>query len=123
MYTTRVRLFRYVLFLSIACVSVATAQLRTYQTHVRSMLRETVFNTGELGRAYDKGQTGMLAGLSSMEWPPNSRIILDRIEYAGQHNSMGGGLWIAGTSNGSRQYMYCGAVSANTGRTTQVEGV
>jgi hypothetical protein len=123
MHTMQVKLIGCVLLLSTASVSIAVSQLRTYQTHVRSMLRETVFNTGELGRAYDKGQTGMLAGLSSMEWPPNSRTILDRIEYAGQHNSMGGGFWIAGTSRASRQYMYCGAVSANTGRTTQVEGV
>lgn len=123
MQETGIRLFGYALLVSMMSLSTAVSQLRSYQTHVRSMLHETVFNTGELGRAYDKGQTGMLAGLSSMEWPPNSRTILDRIEYAGQHNSMGGGVWVAGTSRGSRQYMYCGAVSANTGKTTQVEGV
>ncbi len=104
-------------------VAAAAAQERSYLTHMRSMLRESVFNTGEIGRGYDKGQSGMLPGLSSMEWPPNSRMILDRIEYAGQHNSMGGGLWVAGTARGTREYMYCGAVSENTGKSTQVEGI
>lgn len=123
MQNEKMRFLVYTLIFLTFSLSTAFSQLRSYQTHVRSMLRETVFNTGELGRSYDKGQTGMLAGLSSMEWPPNSRTILDRIEYAGQHNSMGGGLWLAGSSRGSRQYMYCGATSENTGRSTQVEGI
>ncbi len=105
-------------------LSQSLAQLRDYRTHLRSMLRETVFNTGELGRGYDKGQTGMTAGQSALEWPPNSAIILDRVSYFGQHNSFGGGFWIAGTdASGTRAYAYCGAVSANTGRATAVEGV
>jgi hypothetical protein len=88
------------------------------------MLHQTVFNTGELGRAFDRGTAGMTPGLSSMEWPPNSRVILDRREYAGQHNSFGGGIWIAGKPADSvQQYMYCGAVTQNNGDATQVEGV
>src|ERR1039458_10334676 len=57
-------------------VLVASAQNRTPQTHTRSMIHQTVYNTGELGRAFDGGQTGMTVGFSSMEWPPNSRIII-----------------------------------------------
>jgi hypothetical protein len=123
MLTHILRLFNCSVLLLAIPFAAALPQLRSYQTHVRSMLRETIFNTGEIGRAYDKGQAGMLSGLSSMEWPPNSRTIIDRIEYSGQHNSMGGGMWIAGTARGSRQYSYCGAVSENTGKSTTVEGV
>jgi hypothetical protein len=103
---------------------VASAQNRTPQTHTRSMIHQTVYNTGELGRAFDGGQTGMTVGFSSMEWPPNSRIIINKREYEGQHNSMGGGFYLAGTLDGTRQTVACGAVaSAGNGQTVPVAGV
>ena len=105
-------------------VSVVRAQDRTPQTHTRSMLHQTVYNTGELGRAFDGGQTGMTAGFSSMEWPPNSRLIINKREYAGQHNSMGGGLYLAGALDGTRQTVACGAIAtAGNGQTVPVAGV
>ena len=105
-------------------VLVASAQNRTPQTHTRSMIHQTVYNTGELGRAFDGGQTGMTVGFSSMEWPPNSRIIINKREYEGQHNSMGGGFYLAGTLDGTRQTVACGAVaSAGNGQTVPVAGV
>jgi hypothetical protein len=117
------KLLRFVVLFMVS-LSVAFSQNRDSRTHTRSMLRETVFNTGELGRAFDRGTAGMTPGMSSMEWPPNSRIIIDRREYAGQHNSFGGGIWIAGKPAGSvQQYMYCGAVTQNNGDATRVEGV
>jgi hypothetical protein len=100
------------------------SQQRTPQNHSRGMLHQTVFNTGEVGRAYDGGNTGMIDGYSSMEWPPNSTITIDRTKYAGQHNSMGGGFWIAGTRAGIRWTDPCGAVAAaSNGTTVPVAGV
>jgi hypothetical protein len=32
-----------------------------------------------------------------MEWPSNSRLILDRQNFPGQHNSFGSGIWVAAT--------------------------
>ncbi len=118
------RIFRSTLLALALLIAVANGQTRTGLTHVRGMLHQTVYNTGELGRAFDGGQTGMAAGLSSMEWPPNSRIILTGKEYEGQHNSMGGGFYLAGSINGVRQTLACGAVtSAGNGQTVPVEGV
>ncbi|TAK51760.1 MAG: T9SS C-terminal target domain-containing protein, partial [Bacteroidetes bacterium] len=105
-------------------VTFALSQGRDFRTHTRSMVRETVFNTGELGRTFDRGTGGMPEGFSSMEWPPNSRMILDGSQYAGQHNSFGGGFWVAGTpAGGTHLYDFCGAVTANNGDATLVEGV
>ena len=103
--------------------TVVIAQNRDYRIHQRGMLHQTVYNTGEVGRTYDNGTAGMIQGFSSMEWPPNSYQIIDRIIYFGQHNSFGGGVWVAGTRAGVHQYDYCGAVSDNNGNSTQVEGV
>jgi hypothetical protein len=112
----------YLLLLSMISASVI-AQPRLYQTHQRGMLHQTVYNTGELGRGYDNGVGGMLEGFSSMEWPPNSSIIVDRTRYAGQHSSFGAGVWIAGTVPSGRKYVYCGAVSDANGNPTPVQGV
>ena len=109
----------------------AFSQTRDYRVHSRGMLHETEFNTGEIGRGYDNGVGGILAGFPSMEWPPNSSEIIDRTRYAGQHNSFGGGLWLAGTRPDTagrylpsgRQFMYCGAVSDASGNPTPVEGI
>ena len=109
----------------------AFPQTRDYRVHSRGMLHETEFSTGEIGRGYDNGVGGILAGFPSMEWPPNSSEIIDRTRYAGQHNSFGGGLWIAATRPDTagnylpdgRQYMYCGAVSDASGNPTPVEGI
>lgn len=59
-----------------------------------------------------------------MEWPPNSRLVLDRTNYPGQHNSFGSGIWIAGTRpGGDRIYAFCGAVSNTSGEPIPVIGV
>src|SRR5213075_1093298 len=78
--------------------------------------------TGELGRAYNAGGT-VDQGIPSMEWPPNSRMIIDRTNYPGQHNSFGSGIWLAGTLPAGRQYMFCGAVSDASGNPIPVTGV
>ena len=102
----------------------AAAQSRTAQKHSRSMLQQTVYNTGELGRAFDRGDAGMLDGFSSMEWPPNSKVTIERKEFKGQHNSFGGGLYISGFKNGVYQLVACGAVTtAGNGQSVPVAGV
>jgi hypothetical protein len=104
--------------------AVAFSQLRDFRVHSRSMLHQTVYNTGELGRAYDAGSTGIVGGYPpSLEWPPNGHGFIDRKEYQGQHNSMGGGVYLGVTRNGQRLFSFCGAISTDKGATTPVEGV
>ncbi len=112
------------LLLTLILISVAYPQNRKFKIHERSMLRQTVYNTGEVGRPYDAGQSGITDGTPpSMEWPPHSKTIIDRKQYSGQHNSMGGGFHVAATRNGTRVMDYCGAVSDANGRTVDIEGV
>ncbi len=88
------------------------------------MLHQTVYNTGELGRAFDRGDTGMPDGYSSLEWPSDSRITIDRKVFSGQHNAFGGGLYISGWKNGVVQTAACGAVTTTgNGQTVPVAGV
>ncbi len=99
-------------------------QNRQFKVHERGMLHQTVYNTGEVGRPYDAGQGGIIDGVPpSMEWPPNSRMIIDRKLYSGQHNSMGGGFHMAATKNGTRVIDYCGAVSDANGKAVDIEGI
>jgi hypothetical protein len=113
-----------IFLLIVFSASFAFSQSRDYRVHSRSMLHQTVYNTGELGRAYDAGSSGIPGGYPpSMEWPPNSHEFIDRTEYQGQHNSMGGGVYLGVTRNGQRLVSFCGAVSTTDGKTTPVEGV
>lgn len=98
------------------------SQQRDWRVHTRGLLHQNVYNTGELGRAYNAGGT-MQPGSSSMEWPPNSSMVLDRVNYPGQHNSFGSGIWIAGTRASGRIFAYCGAVSDGSGNPVPVLGV
>lgn len=98
------------------------AQQRDWRVHRRGLLHQAVYNTGELGRAYNAGGTVQPAS-PSMEWPPNSSIVLDRVNYPGQHNSFGSGIWIGGTRPRGRSYAFCGAVSNTNGDPVTVVGV
>lgn len=98
------------------------AQSRDWRVHRRGMLHQAVYNTGELGRAYNAGGT-VQPSSPSMEWPPNSSMVLDRVNYPGQHNSFGSGVWIAGTGPGGRVYTFCGATSNTNGEPVPVVGV
>lgn len=109
--------------LLIASVSEMFSQQRDWRVHSRGLLHQTVYNTGELGRAYNAGGT-VQQGIPSMEWPPNSQMILDRTNHPGQHNSFGSGIWIAGTRPViGRRYAFCGAVSDASGNPISVAGV
>ena len=113
-----------IIILSMLAVPMLFPQSRDFCVHSRSMLHQTVYNTGEVGRAYDAGTAGIVGGYPpSMEWPPNGHGIIDRKEYEGQHNSMGGGVYLGVTKNGVRVFDFCGAVSDNNGHTTPIEGV
>ncbi len=98
------------------------SQVRDWRVHRRGLLHQAVYNTGELGRAYNAGGT-IQPSSPSMEWPPNSSIVLDRINYPGQHNSFGSGIWLAGTRPGGRIYAFCGATSNSSGEPVPVAGV
>jgi hypothetical protein len=97
--------------LAVGYAGVAYAQLRAYQIHSRGMLHQTVFNSGELGRGYDRGATGAVAGVPSFEWPSHSAATIDGVAYKGQYNSFGGGVYLSATRRDSstRGYAYCGA--------------
>ncbi|UCF64014.1 MAG: T9SS C-terminal target domain-containing protein [bacterium] len=100
----------------------AYAQIRDWRVHRRGMMHQSVYNTGELGRAYNAGGT-VQSSSPSMEWPPFSSLILDRVNYPGQHCSFGSGIWIAGTRPGGRTYAFCGATSNTNGEPVPVIGV
>lgn len=101
------------LLLLLVAATAGTAQQRKYEVHQRGMLHQTVYNTGELGRAYDQGTGGVNAGIPSFEWPARSAMIVDSKEYSGQHNSFGGGVQLAmNRRDTTRMYVYCGGVSS-----------
>ncbi len=111
------------LVLLVLPVSAAFPQLRSYEIHKRGMLHQTVYNTGELGRAYDNGGSGGAAGIPSMEWPPYSANNVDLTNNNAQYNSFGAGIYIAADQRGVRNTIQCGAVTTTNGNTTQVEGI
>lgn len=98
--------------MSFSLLAVLQAQQRRFEVHSRGMLHQSVYNTGELGRAYDQGSAGVQPGNPSFEWPGNSAMIVDQKEYTGQHNSFGGGIQLAvNRRDTTRMYVYCGGVS------------
>ncbi|MEJ2634914.1 MAG: T9SS C-terminal target domain-containing protein [Calditrichia bacterium] len=98
------------------------SQQRDWRVHRRGMLHQAVYNTGELGRAYNAGGN-IQPSSPSMEWPPNSSMVLNRINYPGQQNSFGSGIWIAGTRPNGRVFAFCGATSNTNGDPIPVAGV
>ncbi|KPL08530.1 hypothetical protein AMJ86_00235 [bacterium SM23_57] len=112
----------FIILLLVIAFSDGYSQLRDWRVHRRGMLHQAVYNTGELGRAYNAGGT-VQPSSPSMEWPPYSRMVLDRVNYPGQHNSFGSGIWIAGTRPNGRVYAFCGATSNTSGDPVPVVGV
>lgn len=93
-------------------------QIREYRIHDRGMLHETVYNTGEIGRGWMTGEAGNKTAVPLFEWPSRSAVVLEGIEYSGQHNILGAGMYMAanfaakpGKSN--RIYSFCGGVGAS----------
>jgi hypothetical protein len=114
------------LLLMVAVLSSAALSQRDFKTHTRSMLRETIFNTGEIGRALDANSsttTGLPDGTSSWEWPPNSKQIINGIIYWGHQNSFGGGILFQAKINNAYVARACGGVTDGSGNATTVAGV
>jgi hypothetical protein len=85
------------------------------------MLHQTVYNTGELGTAWTTGTSNNTTDVPIFEWPSNSTVTLSKYKtaYSGQHNSVGGGIWIAANldslpGHANRLFAHCGAVGAST---------
>lgn len=115
----------WLLFILTVCSSLLLAQ-RDYRTHIRSMLHQTIFNTGEIGRALDANASttvGLPTGTSSWEWPPNSYQILNQIIYWGHQNSFGNGILFGATINGAQVYKACGGLTDGSGNATPIAGI
>lgn len=98
--------------------SFINGQVREYKIHDRGMLHETVYNTGEIGRAWMTGTAGNVTNVPLMEWPSRSKAYVDGIEYSGQHNILGAGVYLAANIKGNpgednRIYAFCGGVGAS----------
>jgi hypothetical protein len=104
--------------------TVGLAQQR-FEVHSRGMIRQSVFNTGDLGRPLDNGSTRAQQTMPSFEWPSNggNPIYINGYPYQGYYNSFGGGFWIAadtsqfdvGAALTPRVYAACGGFSDNAG--------
>lgn len=97
-------LFLCAMLIGTAAVSQAQ-QLRDKRVHSRGMLHETIYNTGEIGRAwYYRNHDETSNPL--MEWPGNSATVIDGVRYPGQHNIIGGGVHIAMNYAGQNPFGY-----------------
>ncbi len=102
----------------VLCTVNSLAQIREYRIHDRGMLHETVFNTGEIGRGWMTGQAGNKTSVPLFEWPSHSAVVLEGIEYSGQHNILGAGMYMAANlaskpGKPNRIYALCGGVGAS----------
>ena len=96
------------------------AQVRDSRIHSRSMLQETVFNDGSIGRAWLYGAGGEKINSPCFEWPPRSKTVINGIEYSGQHNIIGAGVYITANEKGNpgipnRLFSFCGAIGTGSG--------
>lgn len=106
-------------------VTVVQAQ-RDLKTHERGMLKQTIYNTGELGRGLEGSnatEVGLAEGTSALEWPPGGRQKLDGVDYHGHQNSLGGGLVLRALVNGVYETRACGGVSDLNGNQVPIAGV
>ena len=88
---------------------------RRFEIHSRGMLHETVFNTGEIGRAYHQGGAGNATSVPMMEWPGNSAVTIDDIRYDGKHYTNGAGIYISAQlpDSTARVHAFNGGVGAS----------
>ncbi|RMD93538.1 MAG: T9SS C-terminal target domain-containing protein [Calditrichaeota bacterium] len=96
------------------------AQVREYRIHDRGMLHETVYNTGTIGRPWSIADDMNFATTPQFEWPPYSKTIINGIEYSGQHNIIGGGVYITANEKGkpgneNRLFAFCGGIGDGNG--------
>jgi len=84
------------------------------------MLHETVYNTGEIGRPWNTGESGNETTTPLMEWPSRSATIVNGIEYSGQHNLIGAGVYIGANIDSlpgetNRLFAICGGTGTGSG--------
>jgi hypothetical protein len=115
-----------VLLLMLVLFSSAALSQRDFKTHTRSMLRQTIYNTGETGRALEASNSttiGLPDGTSSLEWPPNSKQTLNQIVYWGHQNGFGGGILFQAKINGTYVAKACGGITDGSGNATTIAGI
>jgi len=110
------------LFTSVLLAYPLMSQILEYRIHDRGMLHETVYNDGTIGRPWETGEAGNRTSLPVFEWPSRSATKVEGIEYSGQHNILGAGVYIAANLDGQlgkdkRIYALCGGVGASTPET------
>lgn len=96
------------------------AQLVEYKIHQRGMLHETMFNDGVIGRPWQYGTGGEKLNLPSFEWPAYSKVVVNGINYSGQHNSIGAGIYLSANEKGkpgwaNRIFSFCGGIGTGSG--------
>ena len=97
----QVKIFSAILLLfGLGLSNIVTPQIREFRIHDRGMLHETVFNTGEIGRGWMTGEAGNKTSVPVFEWPSRSATIVEGIEYSGQHNILGAGMYMAANFEG-----------------------
>ena len=111
-----------VVFVLIFMLTAVHAQL-DFRIHDRGMLHNTVYNSGDIGRPWTTGDEGNKTSVPLMEWPSRSATILNGINYSGQHNLLGGGMYMAANLDGKpgladRIYALCGGVGTGSGSET-----
>lgn len=99
------------------------AQDLEFKIHNRGMLHETVYNTGDIGRPWTTGEEGNKTNNPLMEWPSRSATVVQGTRYSGQHNLLGGGMYMAANYDGkpgleNRVYALCGGVGTGSGSET-----
>jgi hypothetical protein len=90
------------------------------------MVRQTIYNTGEIGRATEASNSttiGLPEGTSSLEWPPNSKQTLNQIIYWGHQNSFGAGILFRAKINGVYVAKACGGITDGSGNATTIAGI
>jgi hypothetical protein len=115
-----------VLLLIVVLFSSEALSQRDFKVHTRSMLRQTIYNTGEIGRALEASNSttiGLPEGTSSWEWPPNSRQTLNQIIYWGHQNSFGSGILFQAKINGTYVAKACGGITDGSGNGTTIAGI
>ena len=116
---TRLMLNKILLILMVL-ILFSNLKAQEYQIHSRGMLNETVFNTGDIGRPWVTDKMGDKTNVPLFEWPSRSRTIVNNIQYDGQHNIVGAGVYIGANIDGQsgsdkRIFSFCGGVGTSNG--------
>jgi len=114
------KIYRFLISLFVFVPIILQAQLVEYKIHERGMLHETVYNDGVIGRPWQQGPGGEKQSLPSMEWPPYSKTVINGVEYSGQHNIVGAGMYVSANEKGkpgwpNRIFSFSGAIGTTAG--------